>query len=69
MAVWYMMWDNIGRIEENRSSMDIMPREWRSDGDAGSSTSSSREVQFDKKVSFAQVYTYHFVMFWARWLD
>ena len=48
VAVWYMMWDNIGRIEENRSSMDIMPREWRSDGDAGSSTSSSREVQFDK---------------------
>ena len=46
VAVWYMMWDNIGRIEENRSSMDIMPREWRSDEDAGSA--SSHEVQFDK---------------------
>ena len=48
VAVWYIMWDNIGRIEENRSSMDIMPREWRSDEDAGSA--SSHEVQFDKQV-------------------
>ena len=48
VAVWYIMWDNIGRIEENRSSMDIMPREWRSDEDAGSA--SSHEVQFDKHV-------------------
>ena len=46
VAVWYIMWDNIGRIEENRSSMDIMPREWRSHSDAGST--SSREVQFDE---------------------
>ena len=48
VAVWYIMWDNIGRIEENRSSMDIMPREWRSDEDAGSA--SSHEVKFDKQV-------------------
>ena len=42
-----MMWNNIGRIEENRSSMDIMPREWHSDGDLGSA--SSQEVEYISK--------------------
>ena len=55
VAVWYIMWNNIGNIEENRSSMDIMPRDWNADGDP-SDSASSNEVCFDIKFVFARVY-------------
>ena len=46
VAVWYMMWNNIGRIEENRSSMAIMPEEWSANNADSDGSTSSREVQF-----------------------
>ena len=55
VAVWYIMWNNIGNIEENRSSMDIMPRDWNADGDSSDSTSSN-EVCFRLEILIALVW-------------
>jgi hypothetical protein len=50
------MWDNIGRIKENQSHMDLLPADWRS-SDSSSSVAGAGRHMNDKLVLYADCHS------------